>query len=112
MFKIFKPKQAERLPSDIQLERVIQMLFPALQIQADENGDEYYVDSSVDMNLDAALIDLEEGFNDDVCRTTIRKVANRLFEVRKFLNASNEINTTVERIVVKDVDTKKDIDDI
>lgn len=86
MFSMFKTKKIERDPV---LQQVVDLLFPSIELTKDEDG-EYYVDRSVDSNLFAALVDLQEGTNDEVVHTTIRAVINKLQTARKLLDAEEE----------------------
>lgn len=86
MFSMFKTKKIERDPV---LQQVVDLLFPGIELTKDEEG-EYYVDRSVDSNLFAALIDLQEGSNDQVVHNTIRAVINKLQAARKLLEAEQE----------------------
>ena len=83
---MFKTKKIERDPV---LQQVVELLFPIIELTKDEDG-EYYVDRSVDSNLFAALVDLQEGMNDEVVHTTIRAVINKLQAARKLLDAEEE----------------------
>ena len=56
----------------------------------------------MDANLEAALNDLEEGFNDEASRKTIKGVSDRLFEVRQYLEVMNELDKKAEYLIVDD----------
>ena len=79
-------KKQEQTPADVKLQQIQDILFPPVEEQTTPDGATYIVDYSADINLEAALTDLEEDFNDETSRETIRKVANRLYEVRKVLD--------------------------
>lgn len=101
MFKFFqKPPKTD---AEKKLEEISKLLFPEPEEAESPDGDKFLVDYSVDMNLDAALVDLEEGHNDEVCRKTIKKVANRLYEVRQLLNAHYIDGKKFNYVVVDDV---------
>ena len=104
MFKFFKPKP--KTPAEEKIEHIIQMLFPPCKTEKDSKGNKFHVDYSADRNLDAALIDLEEGHNDEVCRNTIKKVANKLFELREYLEVQQLLDPEVKYILVEDMETK------
>lgn len=97
-FEMFSPKP--KTPSDIKLEKIINMLFPPLELREDKEGRKYHVDYSVDANLEAALNDLEEGYNDDASRKTIKGVSDRLFEVRQYLEVMNELDRKAQYLIV------------
>ena len=71
-------------------QHVCDMLFPQPVETSDESGT-YIVDRSVDLNLQGALVDLESGVNDEVVRSTIRKVISCLGEARELLYANYQI---------------------
>jgi len=100
IFEMFTPKP--KTPAEEKLEKVINMLFPPLELREDKEGRNYHIDYSVDANLEAALNDLEEGFNDEASRKTIKGVADRLFEVRQYLEVMNELNKKAEYLLVDD----------
>lgn len=79
-------KKQEKTSADVKLQQILDILFPPVEEQSSPDGATYIVDYSADVNLEAALTDLDEGYNDETSRETIRKVANRLYEVRKVLN--------------------------
>lgn len=88
--------------AELKLQQISNILFPPLHTQTTPDGAKYQVDYSVDSNLDAALIDLEDGNNDKVSQKTIRSVANKLFKVRKLLEAYSEIDPESKFLVVDD----------
>jgi len=100
LFKVVEapPKnEAER-----KLKQITELLYPPLELKVSPQGAKYQVDYSVDSNLDAALIDLEEGHNDKVAQNTIRNIANRLHNVRQLLDAYAEIDPEAKFLIVDD----------
>jgi hypothetical protein len=95
-------------PAEQKLEQIINVLFPPLELkeQMDETGlkIKYHIDYSVDSNLDAVLMDLEEGHNDPVARKTISKVIDRLNQARRLLEAYAELDKEAKYIIVEDGD--------
>ena len=93
-------------PADQKIEQIVKLLFPPLELkeQMDNSGSKikYHIDYSVDSNLDAVLMDLEEGHNDPVARKTISKVVERLNEARRLLEAYAQIDTDAKYIIVDD----------
>lgn len=102
MFKFFNMKKVKSTPADEKLSQIENILFPPIQYKTDENGKKYMIDSSADMNLDAALYDLEDGHNDEVSRKTIRGIATRLYEVRKLLHPAASLGEA-EYLIVDDL---------
>lgn len=89
MFNMFKrPKPV--VVREGAAQQVCDLLFPQPVETVDESGT-YLVDSSVDLNLQGALIDLESGINDETVRNTIRMVISRLGEARELLYANYQI---------------------
>ena len=62
----------------------------------------FHVDKSVDSNIDAALMDLEEGFNDKATQQTLRNIAKRLFELREILEVNVVMHKDAKYLVVDD----------
>jgi len=87
-------------PAEDKLEQIANILFPPLLNKTSSAGDKYQVDFSVDSNLEAALLDLEDGNNDKTCQLTIRTVANKLFQVRNMLEAYAQIDPEAKFLVV------------
>ena len=111
MFQWFKKKEPPT-PADEKINMIVDILFPPLEIKEDENGKKYYVDYATDSNLDAAIVDLESGNNDEISQQTIREVSDRLFEVRKLLNIQRDFSADVSGIVVDSPPRKNKIEDI
>lgn len=105
MFKFLKPRP--RTSAEEKIDMILKKLFPKPELHVDKNGNKFYIDYSADSNLDAALNDLEEGYNDDTARATIRKVADRIFEIRKILEAERKLDSDTKYILVEDMETNK-----
>jgi DNA-binding transcriptional regulator GbsR (MarR family) len=100
-------KNKLQTPSDELLEQLKQILFPPLKLQtANKDGKiiKYHIDYSVDSNLDAVLMDLQEGYNDQTAQKTINGVVNRLNKARKLLEAYAELDKDAEYIIVEDLE--------
>lgn len=101
-------KKKEETPSDKLLEQIKEVLFPEMELRANEEGAKYHVDHSVDMNLDAVLTDLESGYNDEVSHKTVRKIVERLAKARDLLEASYTIDPEAQYILVDDASEDKE----
>jgi len=101
MLNFFKKDPVPPTTADRKLQQLKDLLFPEPKLEM-ENDMEFYVDSSVDMNIEAVLYDLEEGHNDDVCQNTLRSIANTLFNARKLLQAYYEMDSNINHVVVTD----------
>ena len=81
----FKVERKPNTPAEEKLEQIKNILFPPSKLEEslDKDGSLYkwQVDYSADMNLDAALIDLQEGHNDTVVQNTIKGVLLSLEEI-------------------------------
>ena len=101
----WKIKRKVETPAELKLEQIKDLLFPQLTTEEDVAKDgtivKYHVDSSVDTNLDAALIDLQEGHNDEVVQKTINEVIKKLIEVRKLLEAYAKMDPEAKYIIVE-----------
>lgn len=108
---MFSIKRTPKTSAEQKLEQVIEILFPPLRLEQ-EGETKYHIDFSADTNLDAVLIDLEEGHNDEVAQKTIRGVANRLVRVRKLLEAYAEIDKDAKYIIVDDFGRRDEYHDL
>ena len=113
----FKIEKKNNTPADEKLEQIRNILFPPCQLneEMDKDGSIYkwQVDYSVDMNLDAALTDLEEGHNDQAVHNTIRDISKRLYSIRHILDAYMELDPEAKYIMVessKDTMDDREID--
>lgn len=103
---MFRIKRKTVTSSDQKIEQLIELLFPPLKLE--EEGDiKFHVDYGVDTNLDAVLIDLEEGHNDKVAWNTIKDVTDRLIKARKLLEAYAEIHDEAKYIIVDNFGRKE-----
>lgn len=102
MFNILKKKP--KTTAEEKIEKIIEILFPPLHTHIDKEGNKFHVDYSADINLDAALTDLEEGYNDDASRKTIKNISNRLFEIRKLVEVYRSLDTDAKYVLVDDLD--------
>ena len=87
---------------DTEVQKAVDLLFPDIQLVKEEEG-EYYVDRSVDSNLYAALVDLQEGVNDEVVQNTIKHVIKTLEEARKLLKAEQKPMGTDANLLMVDI---------
>ena len=91
-------------PSEQMLEDIKNKLFPSLELheemQADGTIVKFHVDYSLDSNLDAVLMDLEDGHNDEATHKTVRNVISKLIEIRKILEVYPSINEDAKYIIV------------
>ena len=103
MFGWFKRKK-EITPADIRLEQVKNLLFPPLALEEElgKEGDVYkfHIDYSVDTNLESALMDLQEGHNDEVTQSTINEAIKTLIKARKMLEAFPSLHPDARYIIV------------
>ena len=102
-------------PAELKLEQIKTLLFPPLELNEELSNDgsimKFHVDYSVDSNLDAALMDLQDGQNDEVTQGTINEVTKRLIQVRKLLEAYAQIDKDAKYIIV-DNPKSQNIEDI
>ena len=102
-------------PAELKLEQIKTLLFPPLELNEELSNDgsimKFHVDYSVDSNLDAALMDLQDGQNDEVTQGTINEVIKRLIQVRKLLEAYAQIDKDAKYIIV-DNPKSQNIEDI
>lgn len=93
-------------PSDVLLEQIKNKLFPPLEHRQEMGNDgqpiKFMVDYSIDSNLDAVLMDLQDGYNDRATQKTINTCVGRLNEVRRMLGAYPELDKEAKYIIVDD----------
>lgn len=97
------------------VQEVINILFPPLRIEEDSDGEEkikYMVDSSIDNNLYAVLIDLQEGINDDNCQKTLNSCITALNKVRTLLEAYMQLDEEAKYIIVESPKSDVNVDEI
>ena len=99
MFKFFKKEPATS--AEVKLQQIQDLLFPPLEEQM-EGDVAFYVDYSVDANIEGAIHDLAEGHNDDTVRKTLKSISNKLFEARKILQAYQELDKNIGYVVTDD----------
>ena len=95
----WKVEKKLETPSDKKLEEIRNILFPPHEIREMENG-AYYIDHSIDSNLDAALTELQEGFNDEVTRDTINKCIKKIIDVRHLLGVNDSLDKDAKYAIV------------
>lgn len=100
--KRYYPKQT--VVREAELEPLTDLLFPEPE-EFEKDGFTMLVDRSVDANLQAALIDLEDGNNDKTTRETIRKCLDKLYEARELLHARYQITKKAHYLMVDAPDT-------
>lgn len=103
MMKFLKVKKVPpKTSAEIQLQKITDILFPSPVTEVDKTGTKFMVDSSADINLLAALTDLQEGYNDEISQGTIKSVSDRLYEVRQMLEIEATLDTDAKYVVVDD----------
>lgn len=83
-----------------ELDRIKSLLFPAMEKEVTEDGTEFIVDRSIDSNLYAVLVDLQEGFCDEVVLKSIKDAIEVLEQIRKILNVEQEIPNSSDMYVL------------
>lgn len=97
------------------LDEIRKILFPksVRHTELDENGKEvtYHIDYSADLNLEAALTDIQEGYSDDTVRATISDVIERINSIRNILDEHLMFTNDVNFFVVENM-RKENVEDI
>lgn len=107
MMKFLKVKKTPpKTSAEIQLQKITNILFPTPVTEVDKDGNKFMVDSSADINLEAALCDLQEGYNDKTAQKTIKSVADRLYEVRQMLEIEATLDTDSKYVIVSDEESE------
>jgi len=109
----WKIKKKIETPDQEKIERIKKLLFPPLILKEEMAKDgqmiKYHVDYSVDSNLDAVLMDLQEGNNDPACHKTLNTIVKRLNSIRILLEAYAQIDTEARYIIVDDMGEEVDV---
>jgi hypothetical protein len=80
-------------------QKVVDLLFPPVE-EVTMEGHTFLTDYSVDSNLYAALVDLDDGVNDATTRETLKKCYERLQEARRLLVADKIVPSKAKYLVV------------
>jgi hypothetical protein len=81
------------------LDKVLNLLFPPLEIHQEDNK-EYYVDFSVDANLLAVDQDIQDGVINEATKNSIKFSIDKLSEIRELLNYYPQFSRTINYYVV------------
>jgi hypothetical protein len=100
-------------PAEEKLEQIKAILYPPLKLEQEMDKDgtiyKFHIDYSADSNLDAALMDLQEGHNDQVSHSTINDVIKRLIDVRRLLEAYAQLDPDAKYIIVDNLEKDSDV---
>ena len=101
----FRQREASKSMSpaghaDSTIQQIERLLFPPFEVHHTNDGAEICVDRSVDTNLYAALVDLEEGIVDEIVLKSIKDSIDVLTQVRHLLNVKQQLVTDPELLVV------------
>ena len=103
MFGMFTVKKKNpETPAEIKIEEIKNLLFPPLELKETiKDGDimKYHIDYSIDTNLDSAITDIQEGYNDKSVIDTLSDVLNRLYKVRELVEAHMELDKDAQYII-------------
>jgi hypothetical protein len=114
--KPIDPRDKQYVEFFLKLKEIKKILFPPLELHDDlnENGKlvKYHIDYCIDSNLETVLNDLQDGYNDSKCYDTLNSVIKRLIHIRKLLDVETNMDKDAEYIVVKNLDTEQNIEDI
>lgn len=108
----FKIEKRPNTPAEEKLELIRNILFPPpkLMEDMDEGGafHKWQVEYSADMNLYAAVVDLQEGHNDKAVHNTINDIHDRLQKVREVLDEHMQLSKEADYIVVENLKEDED----
>jgi len=95
---------ARKTAADKKLEEIKNILFPPTKVHEQVEAGEkvrFMVDYSIDNNLYAALIDLQEGHNDKTVQKTVNQCITALIKVRDILEAHMLLDKEAKYITVE-----------
>lgn len=90
----------DRVVRDEVAQKLCDILFPD-PIEESGRGHTFIVDHSVDSNLHAAILDLEDDISDETTIKTLRAVLGKLREARDLLEANYKIDAGAEYVIVE-----------
>jgi hypothetical protein len=91
-----------------EMQQLADLLFPPLKTI--ENGDDVFqIDYSADSNLDAVLMDLQDGNNDPASHKTLIGVIKRLNKARKILRAYAILDLRSKYLIVDNPEENDEI---
>lgn len=99
-------------PAEEKLEKIKDILFPALVREKDLNGDLIYVDHTCDMNMESVITDLRDGYNDVTVQESLVDILKRLIEVRKILNVLSEFDPEAKYVIIDSKLDDRNLEDI
>jgi hypothetical protein len=106
-------KRKPESPAEEKLAQIKDILFPPLEKHTDHNGDKMYVDYTCDMNLNAVITDLQDGYNDEASNKTLVDILKRIEKVRAILEVLSEFDKDAKYIIVDNLnDSATDFNDI
>lgn len=97
-------KKEPKTPAEEKLQQIQEILFPPLKRYTDKDGRKFHVDYCADTNLQAALYDLEDDFNDENTRKTIKSVEERIINVRKVLEFNQPLDSDAQYVIADDME--------
>lgn len=95
---------ARKTAADKKLEEIKNILFPPTKVHEQVEAGEkvrFMIDYSIDNNLYAVLIDLQEGHNDKAVQDTVNKCITALIKVRDILEAHMMLDKEAKYITVE-----------
>lgn len=111
---MFMSRWFQKAPVDVpvnkaeaSLAEIQKLLFPPLELKTDEQDRSYHVDKSIDGNLYAILLELEEGVNDEITQNTLKSVLSSVTKIREILNIYNDMNPEAQYLIVENTIDKK-----
>jgi len=107
MFRFFRKKKKNT--AEEKLDQISKLLFPHYETQKDDQGRVFVVDYSVDSNIFAALMDLQDGNNDPIVHDILDHCNKQLMEAREILDAYSILNKKAEYVIVDHHGSNKEI---
>jgi hypothetical protein len=99
MLKYIMDRFRPRVVREDTSQKIVDLLFPPVE-EVTMEGQTFLTDFSIDSNLYAALVDLEDGVNDATTRDTLKKCYERLQEARRLLLADKVVPAKAKYLVV------------
>lgn len=99
MFDFIMKRLKPKVIREDSAQRIVDILFPPVE-EVTMEGQTFLTDYSIDSNLYAALVDLDDGVNDATTRETLKKCYERLQEARRILLADKAIPTKAKYLLV------------
>jgi hypothetical protein len=112
MWPFSKKKLKIKTSADNKLDQINDLLFPPLEEMKMEDGTIYYIDYTIDQNLESVLTDIENGHVDKASIHTLQNALNRISKIRTILETYPQLKKANSYTIVDDGVNYDPVEDI